>query len=70
MTRVGEAATSRSVRGGPASMESYGANDFRAKHPLGCEELGVTTLRVRTAEQRAQKAGASRGANQARQPTT
>lgn len=46
-------------------MESYGADDFRAKHPLGCEGLGVTTLQVKTAESRAERAGACRGANQA-----
>lgn len=51
-------------------MENYRADDFRAKHPLGCEGFGVTTLRVRAAESRAERTGASRGANQARQPTT
>lgn len=49
-------------------MENYRADDFRAKHPLGCEGFGVTTLWVRAAESRAERTGASRGANQARQP--
>lgn len=42
-------------------MGSYGDDDFRAKHPLGCEALGVTTPQAGAAESREGAGGEGRG---------